>query len=167
MRGRPVSGSTGRRPGDPDDVDLEFERIVAGLELETPDFDDPSASSESSDADTTSTEDDLPPTSGPLFDPRMSDPMSRQDYEDAQDPLDGDDHFIPPDPPKQRMRPLTWLGWLGAVGTPAFMVLVVIFGWYIPGELAAILVGGFVAGVVYLIMTVSRDPGDWDDGAVI
>lgn len=161
-----MSADRGRRPGDPDDVDLEFERIVAGLELDPPRLDDgPPASTDAEDPDT----EQLPPTSGPLFDPRLSDRLSRQDYDDAREPEDPDDHFEPPDPPAQRMRPLTWLGWLGAVGTPAFMVLVAVFGWYIPGEFAAFLVGAFVAGVVYLIMTTSRDPGDddWDNGAVL
>ena len=160
-----MSDNADRRPEEPDDVDREFERIVAGIELEAPDV------AESREPrDTTSTEDDLPAASGPVFDPRFSDRMSREDHEEfasQADPVDPDDHFVPPDPPRQRMRPLTWLGWLGAVGTPTFMVLVAVFGWYIPGELAAVLVGGFVAGVVYLIMTVSRDPGDWDDGAVV
>lgn len=160
-----MSGDEGRRPEEPDDVDREFERIVAGIELEAPDV---AESREPRDIrDTASTEDNLPPVSGPLFDPRLSDRMSRADYEEFGDEVDPDDHFVPPEPPRQRMRPLTWLGWIGAVGTPMFMVLVAIFGWYIPGELAALLVAGFVAGVVYLIMTTSRDPGDWDDGAVI
>ena len=163
-----MSADRGRRPGDPDDVDLEFERIVAGLDLDQPELDDESpddSGTGSADSDT----DQLPATSGPLFDPRLSDRLSRQDYEDAREPDDPDDHFEPPNLPAQRMRPLTWLGWLGAAGTPAFMVLVAVFGWYIPGEFAAILVAAFVAGVVYLIMTTSRDPGgdDWDDGAVI
>lgn len=159
-----MAADRGRRPGDPDDVDLEFERIVAGLELDPPQLDDEPAET-GSDDDT----DQLPPTSGPLFDPRLSDRLSRQDYEDAQEPVDPDEHYEPPELPAQRMRPLTWLGWLGAVGTPAFMVLVAIFGWYIPGEFAAVLVAAFVAGVVYLIMTTSREPGgdDGDDGAVI
>lgn len=159
-----MSDNANRRPGEPDDVDREFERIVAGIELEAPDV------AESREPrDTASTEDDLPPVSGPVFNPRFSDRMSRDEYEEFGDQVDPDDHFVPPTPPRQRVGPLTWLGWLGAVGAPAFMVLVAIFGWYIPGELAALLVGGFVAGVVYLIMTVSRDPGDGDgdNGAVI
>ncbi|HLR86056.1 MAG TPA: hypothetical protein VK059_13960 [Nocardioidaceae bacterium] len=160
-----MSSDAGNRPEEPDDVDREFERIIAGIELEAPDV---AESREPRDVhDTASTEDNLPPVSGPVFDPRMSDRMSRSDYEEFAEQDDPDDHFVPPVPPRQRMRPLTWLGWLGAVGTPAFMVLVAIFGWYIPGELAALLVCGFVAGVVYLIMTMSRDPDDWDDGAVI
>lgn len=159
-----MAADRGRRPEDPDDVDLEFERIVAGLELDPPQLDDPPTTA-GNDDDT----DQLPPTSGPLFDPRLSDRLSRQDYEDAQDPVDPDDHFEPPDLPAQRLRPLTWLGWAGAVGTPAFMVLVAVFGWYIPGEFAALLVAAFVAGVVYLIMTTSREPGgdDGDNGAVL
>ncbi|MGH3360207.1 MAG: hypothetical protein ACRDO7_15500 [Nocardioidaceae bacterium] len=162
-----MSGERGRRPGDPDDVDLEFERIVAGLELDPPQVEDDPATSETPRASDDT--DQLPPTSGPLFDPRMSDRLSREDYDDAREPDEPGEHFEPPDLPAQRMRPLTWLGWIGAVGTPAFMVLVAIFGWYIPGELAALLVAAFVAGVVYLIMTTSRDAGgdDWDDGAII
>lgn len=160
-----MSGDAQRRPGDPDDIDLEFERIVAGLELEEPSTDE-SPSSKSDQPDQSDT-DDLPATSGPLFEPRLSDPMSAQDHADAREADDEDEHFEPPDPVVSRMRPLTWLGWLGAVGTPAFMVLVAVFGWYIPGELAALLVAGFVAGVVYLIMTMSRDPDDGDDGAIV
>ena len=158
-----MSDNAGHRPGEPDDVDKEFERIVAGIELEAPDVVE-----ERERRDTTSTEDDLPPVSGPVFEPRFSDRMSRDDYEEfGEQDDDPDDHFVPPEPTRQRVGPLTWLGWLGAVGAPSFMVLVAIFGWYIPGEFAALLVGCFVAGVVYLIMTMSRDTDDGDDGAVI
>lgn len=159
-----MSADPARRPGEPDDIDSEFERIVAGLDLDLEAPTDSSAATDRSDST-----DELPPTSGPLFDPRFSDRMSAQDYEDAREPVDPEDHFEPPDPPAPKLRPLTWLGWLGAVGTPIFMALVALFGWYIPGEFAAFLVAAFVAGVVYLIMSTSRDsgPGDGGNGAVV
>jgi len=76
----------------------------------------------------------------------------------------------PPPPPLPRTTPPRFLAWLGVLGTPVVAVLLVtihtIAGIAFPSWLIAFLVLAFLGGFGYLLVTMSRDPGDpWDDGA--
>jgi hypothetical protein len=56
------------------------------------------------------------------------------------------------------------------LGVPAFMLVMVAFGWRLPDWVMTGLVAGFVGGFVYLVWTMSRtgrDDGPYDDGAVV
>lgn len=76
----------------------------------------------------------------------------------------------PPPPPIPRTTPVRFLAWLGVLGTPVLAVLLVtihtVTGFSFPSWLIAFLVLAFLGGFGYLLVTMSREPGDpWDDGA--
>lgn len=157
-----------------DDVDAEFAAIVAAMDLRAPVADDPDQAPDGRAgrrwgrprSDEHPPPDDvLHPTSGPVFDPRLSDAFGESD----RDPVGPADRFVPPDPgPGERMALPTRLAWVGAVGAPLFLVFLTAFGLYISSTIATLVVAAFVTGVVYLIVSMSRDPReDGDDGAVL
>jgi hypothetical protein len=98
------------------------------------------------------------------------------DVEDdpAWDDLDDDillpGDFVPPEP-----EPLVWNGWrsvawIGVLGSPALAVLWTVLaqwaGWHAPSWLAYLLIGGFLGGFAYLVLTMPKGRDDpWDDGA--
>ncbi len=147
----------------PDDLDETFARIVA-------DYDAPPASDVAAPwpAQEDVTEggrvpDPLPASPRPL-EQSSTDPLNTEaTWED-------EGHFVPPAlPPLPRPTPLTLLAWAGVLGAPTAFLLAALGGWVLPRLLTGLLVVGFVAGVVVLIATVSRDDAgyDPDDGAVI
>jgi hypothetical protein len=80
-----------------------------------------------------------------------------------------DEHFVPPDPPPlPRSDALTWGAWLGVVGAPLVLLVLVAVG-YTPGWLMVGLTIAFVAGFGILLTRLrsDRDPYDPDDGAVV
>ncbi len=81
-----------------------------------------------------------------------------------------EEHFVPPPPmPGPPLEPVTKLAWLGTLGGPAFLLLVVLIGWEPPRWLVWFAVAGFLAGFVTLVARMRRenDPYDGDDGAVV
>ena len=81
-----------------------------------------------------------------------------------------EDHFVPPEPPPLPvLEPRRRLAWLGLFGSPAMMLLAVIFGWTYAAWFAFLLVGAFVGGFGYLIFTMPRtgDDSSGDNGAVV
>ena len=84
-----------------------------------------------------------------------------------------EEHFVPPTPPP---APLPagprGLAWLGVLGSPVAMLVLVLLRIAIPSWLGLLLFAGFVGGVVYLIAKMPRrdddnDPFSGDDGAVV
>lgn len=105
-----------------------------------------------------------PPAPGPRpFDPTLADLDDLEDPEDATGPGE----FVPPDPPPgPRLRLPQHLPWLGVLGSPVVLVLVLLTGLPLPGWAGYGLVAGFVGGFVWLVATMRRGGRDpWDDGA--
>ncbi|MEX0427444.1 hypothetical protein AB3X52_07435 [Nocardioides sp. DS6] len=93
------------------------------------------------------------------------------DDPDSEDDLVPDDEaFVPPRPDLPHTTPERFLAWLGVLGSPVLAIVLVtiytITGFVFPSWVIALLVLAFLGGFGYLIVTMSRDPGDpWDDGA--
>lgn len=84
-----------------------------------------------------------------------------------------EEHFTPPAPsPHPPLAATTRVGWAGVIGGPLVLVLVVVFGQYLPRWLplagVALLVGGFLVLISRLHRTPAEDDDDDpDDGAVV
>ncbi|MEU6136226.1 hypothetical protein [Nocardioides sp. NPDC047086] len=112
------------------------------------------------------------PVSRDLFEKRIDivEPVEEPDtYEDMW--RDDDEGYVPPPPPPlPKPTPARLLAWIGVLGAPvAVLILIVVtqitsytFSSWIIGALVAAFLGGFV----YLLMTMPSEPRDpWDDGA--
>ena len=86
-----------------------------------------------------------------------------------------EEHFVPPTPPP---APLPagprGLAWLGVLGSPVAMLVLVLLRVSIPGWLGLLLFAAFVGGIGYLIATMARgddddpnNPFSGNDGAVV
>lgn len=106
-----------------------------------------------------------PPEPAPAPAPVVLPPTPRDEDPPELRP-DPDDRFVPPVPPPLPRPTLDrLLAWLGVFGAPAVLLVVVVTGLELPGLLGWFLVGSFLVGFGYLVLTMptSRDPGD--DGA--
>jgi hypothetical protein len=86
----------------------------------------------------------------------------------ADEPADEwGEHFVPPEPPPlPRPDPPVLVAWLGVLGAPLMLMVVVVFAIGIPMLLGLLLAVWFLGGFAYLVSampTEPRDPGD--DGA--
>jgi len=90
-------------------------------------------------------------------------------YDDAEDAVDAQETFVPPDPgPVLGGDPLLTMAWFGAAGMP-LLLLVIIIAWRdAPAALVQAACIVFVLGVAVLVwrMPSRRDEHD-DDGAVV
>ncbi|MCL2466835.1 MAG: hypothetical protein FWF02_13505 [Micrococcales bacterium] len=116
---------------------------------------------------------------GPLGELRLPDPATARSGRDwdgteqidaAEREVDGQEHFVPPEPPPiLGGDPLLTMAWFAALGIPAFW-LVLLLLWPSADRVvvhASIVV--FVAGVAVLFwrMPHRRDPDDDETGAVV
>ncbi|OIJ24680.1 hypothetical protein [Nocardioides luteus] len=112
------------------------------------------------------------PVSRGLFEKKIDivEPVEESDpYEDMW--RDDDEGYVPPPPPPlPKPTPARLLAWIGVLGAPvAVLVLIVVtqitdrhFSSWVIGGLVAAFLGGFV----YLLMTMPSEPREpWDDGA--
>lgn len=112
------------------------------------------------------------PVSSGLFEKKI-DIVEEVDEPDSHDDMwrDDDEGYVPPPPPPlPKPTPARLLAWIGVLGAPvAVLVLIVVIqitdrhfsSWVIGGLVAA-----FLAGFVYLLATMPSEPRDpWDDGA--
>lgn len=80
-----------------------------------------------------------------------------------------DDDFVPqPPPPIPRGDTVSRFAWLCVVGGPLIMLLALLV--HLPGTVAAIGLGAFIAGFVVLVARMpdrARQDDGWDDGAVL
>lgn len=79
------------------------------------------------------------------------------------------DRFVPP-PPPPLPTPTTdrLLAWLGVFGSPAVLLVCLVFGIDLPRLIAYFLVGAFIGGFLYLVAQMPRGPRDPnDDGAQV
>ena len=83
--------------------------------------------------------------------------------------LDADEGFVPPEPPPvPRPTGLRGAAWVGTLGVPALLVVLLLLGMRPPSWVMGLLVAWFAGGFVYLVATMSRTDADgWDDGAVL
>lgn len=91
------------------------------------------------------------------------------DYDDARFEYEepDEDRFIPPVPaPMPRARPDRLAAWLGVLGSPAVVLVLLLSGLSVDPVIGWLLVAAFVGGFGYLVATMPREPRDpWDDGA--
>ena len=82
-------------------------------------------------------------------------------------PADPDEHFVPPlPPPLPKPPPARLLAWLGLFGVPALVLVLLVAGISLPSWLGLVLMGWFVGGFVFLVVSMKPGPGhDSDDGA--
>jgi hypothetical protein len=144
----------------PEDVDEEFNRIVAGMgpgwPAGLPAWPDPPAGSDP--ATVAQTADTAP---GPT-------PAGNADEAPIIRSADQHEHFKPaPPPPLPRPDPVTALCWLLVLGAPVVLTLLTLAGWYVPRWTLAMVGLGFVGGVVTLVLRLEDRPRDSDDGAVV
>jgi hypothetical protein len=81
---------------------------------------------------------------------------------------DLDDDFVPPTPPPlPKLPPDRFLAWAGLFGSPAVLLVCLIFGIHLMPWLAYLLVASFIGGFGYLVVKMPRstDIDPWDDGA--
>ena len=98
-------------------------------------------------------------------------PAGPRDSPPPPEGLDDDagEHFVPPEPPPMpRAGWRGWLPWVGVLGAPVLLLVLVLAGQRPSGTPLLLLVAGFVAGFLTLVVRLptSRD-GDDDDGAVV
>lgn len=114
-----------------------------------------------------------PPTSDAPFGGRFGDPRTflvPPEGQPATPPAAGDEEgFVPPPPPPlPRLEPDRMLAWTGVLGSPVVLLCALVFSLSVPAWLGYLLVGGFVGGFIYLVVTMPREPRDpWDDGAQV
>jgi hypothetical protein len=85
------------------------------------------------------------------------------------EPVEAEDHFVPPPPPPLPMpEPRRLLAWLGLFGVPIFVLVCLLTGLDLPTWLGLILMVWFVGGFVYLVASMRPGAGDdYNDGAVL
>ena len=94
--------------------------------------------------------------------------LGPRSWEPGED-LDDDRYVPPPPPPLPRPQGLRLAAWLGLFGVPAVVLLCIILGVSLPSPLGFLALVWFVGGFGYLVATMNgpKDPGGWDDGAVV
>lgn len=98
-----------------------------------------------------------PETAEPAYDPDVEPDLY----------LDDDERFVPPPvPPLPRTTPGRFIAWLGALGSPAIVVILLLAQVGVPRLLGWALIAAFVGGFGYLVATMPSEPRDpWDDGS--
>lgn len=101
--------------------------------------------------------------------PRFDPAEAVFDYEDAVFGYEEaeEERFVPPPPaPLPRVRPDRLAAWLGVLGSPAIVLVLLLGSLSVDPVIGWLLVAAFVGGFGYLVATMSREPRDpWDDGA--
>jgi hypothetical protein len=94
-------------------------------------------------------------------------PSRDEDYD--PDPWEDEGHFVPPPaPPVPLAEPPRLLAWIGLFGSPAVLLVSLMFSVELPSWLSTLMIGSFIGGFGYLVATMNREPRDpGDDGARI
>ncbi|WP_067176153.1 hypothetical protein [Microtetraspora niveoalba] len=89
----------------------------------------------------------------------------------VQDPVDDEDHYVPPPPPPlPHADGVTKVAWAALFGGPAYLLLAALLGWPMDGWIVFTAVAAFIGGFVALVVRMGDGPpadSGWDDGAVI
>lgn len=112
-----------------------------------------------------------PPVSPPVSPPVASRPPAYGGDELAAGSADLHDEgrFIPPVPPPiPRPKGPRLMAWLGVLGVPVLLVVVMLLTLELPPSITSLLVVWFLGGFLYLVSQMPRQRDDpWDDGAVL
>jgi hypothetical protein len=88
------------------------------------------------------------------------------DWDDEDDDEEG--YVPPPPPPLPRTTPARLAAWVGVLGVPVVVVVLLVTGLRVPALVGWALVAAFVGGFGFLVATMPREPRDpWDDGSRI
>ena len=92
-----------------------------------------------------------------------------EETDEEAEPVDPEDHFVPPPPPPlPRPEPPRLIAWLGLFGVPTLVLVALVTRIDLPSWLGLILMVWFVGGFVYLVASMRPSAGDdYDDGAVL
>ena len=123
-----------------------------------------------SDGPGTATED---PTDGPpaavegVVLPAAEAHPDRDEVGEREERWERSERFVPPEPePLPRTTPLRTAAWFGTLGVPLVVLVLALVPFDLPRLVFGMLLGWFVAGFMYLVVTMSRSPRDpWDDGS--
>lgn len=81
------------------------------------------------------------------------------------------DHYVPPvPPPLPRLDRLARFSWIGLIGGPLVLLLVVVLNLRVDRVVPFAAGAAFIAGFITLVARMpdrARDEDDWDDGAVV
>jgi hypothetical protein len=146
-------------PGDPTDIDAEFARIVAGLDVADP-------------GSPARTPWPVTPATPPATTGWEIVGSARHDQPEEPPPSASleDEHFVPPPPPPvPRGDALSRFAWLGLLGVPIIGLICIVLGVQLEGWQALLLAGAFVGGFVTLVIRMGNRDVDDDpqDGAVL
>ncbi len=105
--------------------------------------------------------------------PVTPDPAPPEPFQPTYDELgakvEPEERFVPPPPPPApRIELPRHLPWLGVLGIPVLLLVLLLAGLGVPSWLGYLLVAGFVGSFVYLVLHMKpggRDP--WDNGAQV
>jgi hypothetical protein len=161
---------------DPEELDAEFDAIVARLTApDTGTVPWPEAEETSDAGDAPAAPTPPPAKRTPDRDWAEWDDLRIPSVEPEADASEGEDdddaHFVPPEPapvPRGDSR-LRW-AWAGALGAPLLAILLPLLGWGLDGLTGIGLVLAFLVGFGYLISRLREGPrvdGGPDDGAVV
>jgi hypothetical protein len=161
--------ATGAADAHPHDDDATWQALVASLRSPDPAGDAPWPEQENLRRPGAET----PPAAEPPA-PRPAEPVviwrgSTADIDAEIERAVPDEHFVPPEPPPlPRADLITTAAWVGAIGAPFALLLVVALGWT-PAWLMIALTVAFVGGFALLLTRLrdQHDPSDPDDGAVV
>ena len=117
---------------------------------------------------------EAPPVIDPVIDPvvdqgSLSFTVPPPDVDYDPDPWEDEGRFVPPPaPPVPLAEPPRLLAWIGLFGSPAVLLIALMFGIQLPSWLSTLMIGAFIGGFGYLVATMNREPRDpGDNGARI
>ena len=144
--------------------DEEWSRLVAGWTAAPDargDHDDPDGAEPDRSAD----------AAAPGRDDEWADVRPERSGPPAELRSDGEDHFVPPEPPPLPTADTpTRLAWTAVIAGPLYLLLATLFDWQADGLVGLLAVAAFVGGFVTLVARMKdRAPldGSGDDGAVV
>lgn len=101
------------------------------------------------------------------LDPNLDEQPDETPYSPVLDAPE-ESYTPPPPPPLPRPRGPLGLAWVGLLGSPLLLLILVLTGTYVPQLLSWALVGAFLGGFLYLVWHMPSGPRDpFDDGARI
>ena len=74
---------------------------------------------------------------------------------------------VPPTPPPlPRSTPARTIAWIGVLGSPAVVLVLLLVQVSVPTVIGWLIIAAFIGGFGYLVATMDREPRDpWDDGS--
>ena len=95
------------------------------------------------------------------------DDLDHLDELDLDDEDDDEDGFVPPTPPPlPRSTPARTIAWIGVLGSPAVVLVLLLVQVSVPTVIGWLIIAAFIGGFGYLVATMDREPRDpWDDGS--